>query len=398
MGQKVSPHGLRVGIIKDWSSKWFANKENFSDILVQDNEIRKFLKKKLYEAGISKIVIERPKETEINIDLLVEKPGLVIGQGGNGINDIKEQVKKLTKKDVEIAIYETENASTDPQLVAEKIAQDLERRVPFRRAMKMAFKNVLDNGVLGVKMVVSGRLNGTEIARAEKYNEGIVPLHTLRAKIEYGFAEADTTYGKLGVKVWINKGEQLDSGLLPEISEETKDAKESGGKRKSSKSGGSKFSNRKSADRRGYQRGETFKMKNPRIKPKTTEDAPKVKEAVKNDAEKTEGEVTNEANTNEKAVTQNATAPKQATNNEAINEAPQKNEAPVTEAPKDEAPKADEVKEAPAETEAPKAEEVKAAPAETEAPKEETPKAEVKASEEPAKASDDEKKDDEPKA
>ena len=220
MGQKVSPHGLRVGVIKDWDSKWYADKKNFSDYLVEDNQVRTFVKKKLYAAGVSKVLIERAANNQIKIIVLANRPGMVIGRAGNGIDEIKAEVEKMTKKTAVIEIKEIKRMELDAQLTAESIAQALERRVSFRRAMKQAIGRTMKANAKGIKVLVSGRLGGAEIARNEKYSEGNVPLHTLRADIDYGFAEADTTYGKLGVKVWINHGEILDKGLKSPIPEE----------------------------------------------------------------------------------------------------------------------------------------------------------------------------------
>jgi len=220
MGQKVSPHGLRVGVIKDWDSKWYANKKDFADYLVEDKKIREFVKRELYAAGISKILIERAAEDKVKIIVLTAKPGMVIGRSGTGIDDIKAKVKKLTGRNVDINIIEVRRSETDSQLTAENIAQALEKRVSFRRAMKQAIGRTMKAGAKGIKVLVSGRLGGAEIARSEKYSEGNVPLHTLRADIDYGFAEADTTYGKLGVKVWINHGEILEKELKSAIPDE----------------------------------------------------------------------------------------------------------------------------------------------------------------------------------
>ena len=217
MGQKVSPHGLRVGVIKDWDSKWYANKKDFADYLVEDKKIREFVKRELYAAGISKILIERAAEDKVKIIVLTAKPGMVIGRSRTGINDIKTKVKKLTDRNVDINIIEVRRSETDSQLTAENIAQALEKRVSFRRAMKQAIGRTMKAGAKGIKVLVSGRLGGAEIARSEKYSEGNVPLHTLRADIDYGFVEVDTTYGKLGVKVWINHGEILEKELKSAI-------------------------------------------------------------------------------------------------------------------------------------------------------------------------------------
>ncbi|RKD25434.1 small subunit ribosomal protein S3 [Caminicella sporogenes DSM 14501] len=217
MGQKVSPHGLRVGIIKDWDSKWFADKKNFADLLIEDYKIRKHIKNKLYTAGISKILIERAANTRVNIKIFTSKPGMVVGKGGENIEQLKKELVKLTGKTVHIDINEVKKPEIDSQLVAESVAYAIERRISFRRAMKQAMGRAMKAGARGIKIAVSGRLNGAEMARTESYSEGNVPLSTLRADIDYGFAEADTTYGKIGVKVWIYKGE-----VLPGVSEETK--------------------------------------------------------------------------------------------------------------------------------------------------------------------------------
>ena len=220
MGQKVSPHGLRVGVIKDWGSKWYADKNNFADYLVEDNKVREFVKKKLYAAGVSKVVIESPEENKIKVIIATGRPGMVIGRAGDGIDQLKKDLVKLTGKAIDIDIKEVRRAELDAQLSAESIAQALERRVAFRRAMKQAIGRTMKANAKGIKVLVSGRLGGAEIARSESYSEGNVPLHTLRADIDYGFAEADTTYGKIGVKVWINHGEILDKGLQSVVREE----------------------------------------------------------------------------------------------------------------------------------------------------------------------------------
>ena len=207
MGQKVNPHGLRVGVIKDWDSKWYADAE-FSDYLVEDFNIRKYLKKKLYSAGISKIEIERASD-RVKVIIHTAKPGVVIGKGGAEIEVTKKELSKLTDKKVLVDIKEIKRPDKDAQLVAENIAQQLENRVSFRRAMKSCMGRTMKSGALGIKTSCSGRLGGADMARTEFYSEGTIPLHTLRADIDYGFAEADTTYGKVGVKVWIYKGEVL---------------------------------------------------------------------------------------------------------------------------------------------------------------------------------------------
>ena len=207
MGQKFNPHGLRVGVIKDWDSKWYADAE-FSDYLVEDYNIRKFLKKKLYSAGVSKIEIERASD-RVKVIIYTAKPGVVIGKGGAEIEVTKKELAKLTDKKVMVDIKEIKRPDRDAQLVAENIAQQLENRVSFRRAMKSCMGRTMKSGAMGIKTCCSGRLGGADIARAEFYSEGTIPLQTLRADIDYGFAEANTTYGKVGVKVWIYKGEIL---------------------------------------------------------------------------------------------------------------------------------------------------------------------------------------------
>ena len=207
MGQKVNPHGLRVGVIKDWDSKWYADAE-FSDYLVEDYNIRKFLKKKLFSAGVSKIEIERASD-RVKVIIYTAKPGVVIGKGGAEIEVTKKELAKLTDKKVMVDIKEIKRPDRDAQLVAENIAQQLENRVSFRRAMKSCMGRTMKSGAMGIKTCCSGRLGGADIARAEFYSEGTIPLQTLRADIDYGFAEANTTYGKVGVKVWIYKGEIL---------------------------------------------------------------------------------------------------------------------------------------------------------------------------------------------
>ena len=210
MGQKMHPHGLRVGVIKDWNSKWYADSKNFSDYLVEDHKIREYVKKKLFVSGISKIEIERtPKFVKVNV--YTAKPGLVIGKGGNYAETLKNELIKMINKDVNLNIVEVKNIDTDAQLVAENICNQLERRISFRRAMKQCMQKAMKAGALGIKTSVSGRLGGADMARTEFYKEGTIPLQTLRADIDYGFYEADTTYGKIGVKVWIYKGEVLPS-------------------------------------------------------------------------------------------------------------------------------------------------------------------------------------------
>ena len=208
MGQKMHPHGLRVGVIKDWSSKWYADSKNFSDYLVEDHKIREYVKKKLFVSGISKIEIERTAKF-VKVNVYAAKPGLVIGKGGAIAETLKNELQKMINKEVNLNIIEVKNIDTDAQLVAENICAQLERRISFRRAMKQAMQKAMKAGALGIKTSVSGRLGGADMARTEFYKEGTIPLQTLRADIDYGFYEANTTYGKIGVKVWIYKGEVL---------------------------------------------------------------------------------------------------------------------------------------------------------------------------------------------
>ena len=207
MGQKVNPHGLRVGVIKDWDSKWYAEAD-FADCLVEDYQIRKFLKKKLYSAGVSKIEIERTSD-RVKIIISTAKPGMIIGKGGAEIEKVRAELQKMTTKKVVVDIKEVKRPDREAQLVAENIAQQLENRISFRRAMKSCMGRAMKSGAKGIKASCSGRLGGADMARTETYSDGTIPLHTLRADIDYGFAEADTTYGKTGVKVWIYKGEVL---------------------------------------------------------------------------------------------------------------------------------------------------------------------------------------------
>ncbi|HBF65262.1 MAG TPA: 30S ribosomal protein S3 [Clostridium sp.] len=207
MGQKVNPHGLRVGIIKDWDTKWYAEKE-FADYLVEDVKIRKFIKSKLYTSGVSRIAIERTAG-RVKVTVSTAKPGIVIGKNGQAIEELKADIQKMTTQKVAVNIDEIKKPELDAQLVAENIALQLENRVTFRRAMKQSMGRTMKFGAKGIKTSVSGRLGGADMAPTESYHEGTIPLQTLRADIDYGFAEADTTYGKLGVKVWIYKGEVL---------------------------------------------------------------------------------------------------------------------------------------------------------------------------------------------
>ena len=217
MGQKVNPHGLRVGVIKDWDSKWYAEGD-FADCLIEDYNIRKFLKKRLYSAGVSKIEIERASD-KVKIIIYTAKPGLVIGKGGAEIEKVKAELAAYTDKKLIVDIKEVKRPDRDAQLVAENIASQLENRVSFRRAMKSCMGRTMKTGAKGIKTAVSGRLGGADIARTEFYSEGTIPLQTLRAEIDSGFAEADTTYGKLGVKVWIYKGEVLPTKAAKEGSD-----------------------------------------------------------------------------------------------------------------------------------------------------------------------------------
>ncbi len=217
MGQKVNPHGLRVGVIKDWDSKWYAEAD-FADCLVEDYQLRKFLKKKLYNAGVSKIEIERTSD-RVKIIISAAKPGMIIGKGGVEIEKVRTELQKMTTKKVVVDIKEIKRADREAQLVAENIAQQLENRISFRRAMKSCMGRAMKSGAKGIKASCSGRLGGADMARTETYSDGTIPLHTLRADIDYGFAEADTTYGKIGVKVWVYKGEILPTKAAKEGSD-----------------------------------------------------------------------------------------------------------------------------------------------------------------------------------
>jgi small subunit ribosomal protein S3 len=220
MGQKVHPHGLRVGVIKDWDAKWYADNRNFADNLVEDNKVREFVKAKTASAGVSRIQIERAAK-RVKLNISTAKPGMIIGKGGQGIDALKAEIQKIVgDKNVLINIIEVKSAEADAQLMAENIAQQLEKRISFRRAMKQTIQRAMKHGVKGVKTACAGRLGGAEIARTEAYHEGTIPLQTLRADIDYGFAEADTTYGKIGVKVWVYKGEVLPTKKVVEKKEE----------------------------------------------------------------------------------------------------------------------------------------------------------------------------------
>lgn len=218
MGQKVNPHGLRVGTVKDWDSKWYADKKTFNEYLVEDHKIREFVKKKLFISGISKVEIERAAN-RIKLTVFTAKPGMVIGKGGSGVEELRIDIEKMTKKSVVVNVEEIKIAELDAQLVAENIAAQLERRVSFRRAMKQAIQRTMRFGGKGIKTQVAGRVGGADMARTEGYSEGSIPLQTLRADIDYGFAEANTTFGKLGIKVWIYKGEILPTKKVVKVEE-----------------------------------------------------------------------------------------------------------------------------------------------------------------------------------
>ena len=221
MGQKVNPHGLRVGVIKNWDSRWYASDEKFGDILVSDYNLREHLKNKLLSAGIAKIEIERDAKETVKVFIHCAKPGMIIGKGGSEIDKIREDVEKLTGKKAVVNVVEVKPIDLDAQLVAESICSQLERRIAFRRAMKQAIGRTMRLGAKGIKIACSGRLAGAEIARTEQYHEGTIPLQTIRADIDYGFWEANTTYGKIGVKVWIYKGE-----ILSEVNKTTEEKKD----------------------------------------------------------------------------------------------------------------------------------------------------------------------------
>ena len=231
MGQKVNPHGLRVGVIKDWDSRWFTKDEEFGDTLVSDYKIRKYLKEKLQAAGTPKFEIERDRQ-RVRIFIHCAKPGMVIGRGGVEIEKYKNELQKMVGMPVALNVVEVRQPDLDAQLVAENIAAQLERRVAFRRAMKMAIRNTMRLGAKGIKINCSGRLAGAEIARSEHYHEGTIPLQTLRADIDYGFAEANTTYGKIGVKVWIYKGEILNEVNRPGSNQRRNDRRDNRGDRR----------------------------------------------------------------------------------------------------------------------------------------------------------------------
>ena len=222
MGQKVNPHGARVGVIFDWSTRWYADKKDFANNLVEDHKLREMLKKKFYATGISKIDIERTAQT-VTVNIYTSKPGMIIGPKGAAIEQLKKEVNSFLNKPCHINVYEVKQPDADAQLVAENIAQQLEKRISFRRAMKQSIQRALKiNGVKGIKCAVSGRIGGADIARSEHYHEGSIPLQTLRANIEYGFAEAKTTYGRLGIKVWIYKGQILPAAKKGPAAKEVK--------------------------------------------------------------------------------------------------------------------------------------------------------------------------------
>lgn len=250
MGQKVNPHGFRVGVIKDWDSRWFANdRKEFGEFVKEDHDLRTYLKKELYSAGLAKIEIER-SANKIKMDLHVAKPGVVIGKGGAEIEALKAKLEKMTSKKVILNIIEVRNIDRDAQLVAENIAQAIERRIAFRRAMKQAVGRTMKSGAKGIKVLASGRLGGAEMARSEGYSEGNVPLQTLRSDIDYGFAEANTTYGKIGIKVWLCNGEVLPGRNISTEREEKKTEK-----KKDNRRGRNNDRRGKNNDRRNNNRG-----------------------------------------------------------------------------------------------------------------------------------------------
>ena len=215
MGQKVNPHGLRVGVIKDWDSRWYAREDKVGDLVVEDYNIRKYLKSTLYSAGIARIEIERDNAAKVRINIHCSRPGVVIGKGGSEIEKLRLKLEAMLKKPVAVNIVEVRSPDMNAQLVAENIANQLEKRISYRRAMKKAMQNATRLGAKGIKVTCGGRLGGAEIARSESYHEGTIPLQTIRADIDYGFAEANTTYGRIGVKVWIYAGEVLGDAKRP---------------------------------------------------------------------------------------------------------------------------------------------------------------------------------------
>lgn len=251
MGQKVNPHGMRVGVIKDWDSRWYAREDKVGDLIVEDYNIRKYLKKTLYSAGVPKIEIERDSNG-VRIFIHCSRPGVVIGKGGAEIQRLEGEVEKMIGKKVKISIVEVRTPDTNAQLVAENIAQQLEKRISYRRAMKNAMGRAMRMGALGIKIMVSGRIGGAEIARSECYHEGTIPLQTLRADIDYGFAEAATTYGRLGIKVWIYKGEVLSQTLR--TTPRTMDLSKAGEEKRRDDRRGGRRNDRRGGDRGGYNR------------------------------------------------------------------------------------------------------------------------------------------------
>ena len=263
MGQKVNPHGFRVGVIRDWDSRWFAKDEVFGDTLVSDYKLRKYLKDTLQQAGVPKIEIERDAQ-RVRVHIHCAKPGIVIGRGGTEIEKLRATLEGMVGKPVAVNVIEIKNPDLNAQLVAENIASQLEKRVAFRRAMKLSIQRTMRLGAKGIKVSLSGRLNGAEIARTEHYHEGTIPLQTLRADIEYGFWEANTTYGKIGVKVWIYKGEVLqDTGKKQRFSEakidvpkqERRDRRERGDRREGGRSGERRDGDRREGGRRDNRQG-----------------------------------------------------------------------------------------------------------------------------------------------
>ena len=285
MGQKVNPHGLRVGVIKDWDSRWYARNEKVGDLLVEDNKIRSYLKKTLYSAGIPKIEIERDS-AKVRIYLHCARPGVVIGKGGTEIERIRLQVEKMIGKSVALNIVEVKSPDMNAQLVAENIAQQLEKRIGFRRAMKNAMGRAMRMGARGIKTQVSGRLGGAEIARTEHYHDGTIPLQTLRADIDYGFAEAATTYGRIGVKVWIYKGEVLTQTLrTTPRTLDTKNFKERPDRpRRDRRDGDRRSGGFRRDDRRGPNQGPTYNrvQSRPAPRPAAAPAAPQTQEGGQN--------------------------------------------------------------------------------------------------------------------
>ena len=249
MGQKVNPHGLRVGVIKNWDSRWFVSDEKFGDTLVSDYNIRKYLKKELQAAGVPKIEIERDSH-RVRVFIHCAKPGLVIGRGGAEIEKYKNELQKMVGMPVALNVVEIRQPDLDSQLVAENIAKQLENRVAFRRAMKMSIRNTMRLGAKGIKINCGGRLGGAEIARSEHYHEGTIPLQTLRADIDYGFAEANTTYGKIGIKVWIYKGEILNEVNRPGSNQRRNDRRDNRGDRRDNRRGDRRDNRGNRGDRR----------------------------------------------------------------------------------------------------------------------------------------------------